>query len=264
MLSVLREALDDRLRSGRDVERKLGLNLLGYTPFARPRDLRDENSEPLRAVTESYAAIASAIEYGLPHDQNVLQFTSSQPSEGKSTSALMIARHMARTGRKVLLVDADLRRPSLHTLLGLSEPETGLTEILNGEAERSDALLPGTIDGLDVIGVSASPTNPAQLLSSPMMADFIAKQRGHFDRIIVDSSPVMGIADAPLIAGHVDATIFVAEAGRINSSQAEAAVSRMRGAGANVVGAVLTKFKAREAGQNYAAPYSHYTYAGQE
>jgi capsular exopolysaccharide synthesis family protein len=264
MLSVLREALDDGLRSASDLERGLGLSLLGQTPFAKPRNLHDESSKQFRAVAEAYATICSSIDYAIPRDQNVLQLTSSKPSEGKSTSALMIAKHLARAGQKILLVDADLRRPSLHTLMRQPEPEIGLLEILNGHADLPDAFLSIAIEGLDVIGVSPTPSNPSELLSSHKMADFITKQRGHYDRIILDSSPVMGIADAPLIAGHVDATIFVAEAGRINSGQAEAAVRRLRGAGANIVGAILTKFRAREAGLNYATPYSHYTYAGQE
>ena len=264
MLSVLREALDDRLRSVNDVERKLGVGLLGHTPFVADSDLADDTSNPFSALTEAYASIRSTIDYVVPRDQKVLQFTSSQASEGKTTSAVMVAQQMARLGHKTLLVDADLRRPSVHALMGLSRPKTGFVEVLTGNAALAEALLPDTPDCLDVIGVSKPPPNPVELLSSQMIADFIAKNRDQYERIIFDTSPVMGIADAPLLSSHVDATIFVAEANRVHGGQAKAAVRRLRGVGANLVGVVLTKFKALEAGQNYGAEYRYYTYSGQD
>lgn len=261
LLAVLRETLDDRLRSLADIERKLGVGLLGHTPYVTENDLTNHSSNPYSALTEAYASIRSTLDYVVPRDHKVLQFTSSQASEGKTTSAIMVAEQMAMLGQKVLLVDGDLRRPSVHSHLGLAKPEKGFVEVLTGNATLEEALLPGTSLDLDVLCISKVPPNPVELLSSSMMTEFLAKHRGEYTRIIFDASPVMGIADAPLLANHVDATIFVAEANRVNGGQAKAAVRRLRGVGANLVGVVLTKFKALEAGEQYGSEYRYYSYS---
>lgn len=264
MLGLLREAMDDRLRALDDVQRKLGLSLIGHTPHVPSGDFGEDTSNPFSALTESYASIRSTIDYIVPRDQQTLQFTSSQASEGKTTSAVMVAEQWAKLGRRTLLVDADLRRPSVHKHWGVHRPEKGFVDVLLGNASLQEALLPGTSENLDVLCISKPPPNPVELLSSAAIAEFIAKYRHEYSRIIFDSSPVMGIADAPLLSNSVNATIFVAEANRVHGGQAKAAVQRLRDVGANTVGVILTKFKALEAGQGYGSEYRYYTYGEQD
>lgn len=259
-LAVVREMLDDRLRSGHDVERKLGLPLLGITPL-----VDDEDPSISKMLVEAYSSIRAAVGFRLPHlEHNVIQLTSSQSGEGKSTTAMAIAREYARLNKKVLLIDADLRRPSIAALFGAARMERGFAEVLAGEIEFADALLDQPLQSLDVLPVGALPANPVEVLSSQQFAGFIAKYRELYDLVIIDSPPVIGLADGPLIAQAVDGTIFVVESNRAHFGQAKASLRRMRDSGANLIGVVLTKFQAREAGQPYDYQYSYYTYGDKQ
>ena len=259
-LAVMRESFDDRLRSLEDVERKLGVPLLGQTPYVSDDAFEEELSNPFSALMESYSSIRTMVDLTIARDHQVLQITSSQASEGKSTTALVLAQKFAELGRKTLLVDADLRRPSVAGLFGLKRPEIGFAEVLLGHTDLKSALLADTGENLDVLPVGAVPPNPVELLSSQKMADFIKHCRGEYAMIFLDTSPVVGIADAPLISHHVDSTIFVVEANRVHFGQAKAALRRLRAVGARVAGAVLTKYRALEAGQTYDYKYDYYSY----
>lgn len=260
-LALLREIFDDRLRTLEEIEDRLGLPLLGHTPYIEEDELELERGNPFSALSEAYASIVSSLDHSLPRDTQVLQFTSSQASEGKSTTAMIVAQQYAALGRKVLLVDGDLRRPHLAKMFGANKPEAGLAEVLLGEAEIGDALLKNTGKNLDVLPSGKSPANPVELMSSSALEALIEEQSENYDKIVIDSSPVMGIADAPLLSRHVDATLFVIEANHIQYAQAKAAIRRLRHVGANIPGVVMTKYKALMAGQYYGYEYRYYTYS---
>ncbi|TNE43180.1 MAG: polysaccharide biosynthesis tyrosine autokinase [Sphingomonadales bacterium] len=261
VLAVLREVLDDRLRTLEDVETKFGVPLIGHTPFIAPQDLDEELGRTNGALIESYASIVSTLDYILPRDGQVLQFTSSQSSEGKTTTVKIIAERYAQLGRKTLLIDADLRRPSIANEYGIDNPENGFAEVVLGHCELHSALLPSASPNLDILPVGKSPPNPVDLLSSEALAEFLAKVRPHYSRIIFDTSPVMGIADAPLLSRHVDGTVFIVEANRVHYGQAKASLRRLRAVGARVCGVVLTKYRALEAGQAAGYEYRYYSYS---
>lgn len=263
VLAVLREVLDDRLRTLEDVEVKLDVPLLGHTPFIAESAMPDEVGKPFGALNEAYSSIVSTLDYMLPRDGQILQLTSSQSSEGKTTTARVIAERYAQLGRKTLLIDADLRRPSLAGQFGYERPENGLVEVVLGHCAFGQALLPGMAKNLDVLPVGKSPPNPVDLLSSEAFRQFIEGLRPHYSRIIIDSSPVMGIADAPLLSRHVDGTIFIVEANRVHFGQAKASLRRLRSVGARVCGVVLTKYRALEAGQSYGYEYRYYSYSAE-
>lgn len=259
-LAILRETFDERLHSLEEIEERLGYPLLGHTPHIPEGEIAEQMGNRFSPLMESYSSILTALDYSLPRDKHVLQFTSSQASEGKTTTAVVLAQSLARLGRKTLLVDADLRKPSVAAQLGQSAPQKGLAEVLLGHSEQKDALLPDTPKNLDVIGVANTPPNPIELLSSDLVEQFIAKNREKYSAIIFDTSPVMGIADAPLLSRHVDATIFIVEANRVQFGQARAALKRLKSVGANVTGVVLTKYRALQAGQSYDYQYRYYHY----
>jgi succinoglycan biosynthesis transport protein ExoP len=259
-LAVLRDVLDDRLRSLEDVERKLDLHPLGATPLVQDGEV-GELSLPL---AEAYSSIRTSIDFVLPErDHNVLMLTSSQASEGKSTTSVAIARRFAQLGRKVLLVEADLRKPSLNLQFGLPRAKKGFVEVLLGECKLEDALLEQLTPNLDVLPVGAIPSNPTDVLSSAPIEDFIARYRQEYSMIIFDAPPVMGLADAPLLSRQTDGVIFIIEANRAHFGQAKAAVRRLRAANANFLGVVMTKFRALEAGEAYDYHYSYYTYGNE-
>ena len=258
-LAVLREAFDDKLRSLDEVEDRIGLTLLGHTPYVEERDLTEEGDR-YSQLMESYASIRSAIDFTLPRDQNVIQLTSSQASEGKSTTAVILAELFANLGRKTLLVDADLRRPSIAQLVNIEEPKAGLIEVVLGHTDLKSAIVKGMHDNLEILPIASITPNPTEVLASPQMRDFIARVRQEYSLVIFDSCPVIGIADAPILASLVDGTVFVLEANKIPFAQARAAVRRVQMGNANVIGAILTKYRALEAGQSYDYQYGYYKY----
>jgi len=259
-LAILRETFDERLHSLEEIEDRLGFPLLGHTPFVPVNEVEAQVENSFSPLMESYSSILTSLDYSLPRDKNVLQFTSSQASEGKTTTAIVLAKALAGLGRKTLLVDADLRKPAVAAYFGQPQPENGLAEVLLGHVDQAQALLAGTPENLDVIGVAQTPPNPFELLSSDRIAQFIERNRANYSAIVFDTSPVMGIADAPLLSRHVDTTIFIIEANRVQFGQARAAIKRLRGVGANIGGIILTKYRALQAGQSYDYQYRYYHY----
>ncbi len=259
-LAVLRETFDDRIRSLEDVEDKLGLPFLGYTPYVADRDISLEGSNRFSALMEAYSSIRAGIDFTLPRSSNVIQMTSSQAGEGKSTTAVVLAEMFASFGRKTLLIDADLRRPSVATLLDIERPKVGLVEVVLGHVALEDAVIKGVHDNLEILPVGEIPPSPTEILASQEFEDFIQQLRGKYSLVIFDSCPVMGLADAPILSRLVDATVFVLEANTMPFSRARTAIRRLTAAGGKTIGAVLTKYRALEAGQSYDYQYSYYQY----
>lgn len=262
-LAVLRETFDDRLRSADDVERKLGVPLLGHTPMVAEGELSEQFLDPFSPLMEAYSSVRTAVDFAYPGSNRVFLVTSSEPSEGKSLTAAILGRNYARLGRKTLLVEADLRKPSLSHLFADKRPATGIVEVLLGDIELQSALLPNVTDNLDVLPVGKTPINPVELLSSPVMVEFIERVRKEYALVIFDTAPVMGLADAPILSRLVDGTIFIVEANRAHFGAAKTALRRLRTAGTNVLGVVLTKYRAADAGQDYNYHYRYYTYGNE-
>lgn len=259
-LAVLREAFDDRLRSSDDVERKLGTQLLGFTPHLPDEEIAVQTRDPFSALMEAYSSLRTSIDFAVPNNHRVLQITSSQPSEGKSLTSMVLARKYAQLGRHTLLIDADLRKPTINYLFDTKRSSIGFAEVLLGDVEIGNALIQDTPENLDVLPVGSIPLSPVELLSSTRFTDFLARCRETYDLVIIDSSPVMGLADAPLISQHVDGVVFIVEANRSHYGQAKAALRRLRTAGATIAGAVLTKYRSAEAGLAYDYVYNYYSY----
>lgn len=255
--AILREIFDDRLRTVADVERKLGLATLGVTPKLTSEELKADSL----VLREAYASISTSIEFAMPNvGSNLLAVTSSQSSEGKSTTSLYTAKTLASHGRKVLLIDGDLRKPAIATRAGFARPEVGLTEVLLDKVSLADALLPNIQENLDILPTGSIPAQPVEILSSSRFREFLARCRSTYSVVIIDAPPVVGIADAPIIANLVDGTIFVIEANSIDAGKAKAALRRLRGGDAHMLGSILAKFDSLTAGQSYAYNYMYYQY----
>jgi polysaccharide biosynthesis transport protein len=259
-LAVLRETLDDRIRSLDEVENKLGLSLLGHTPYVEDRGMALPGTDRFSALMEAYSSIRAAIDFTMPRQRNVIQLTSSRAGEGKSTTAVILAELFASLGRRTLLIDADLRRPSVAALLDIERPKVGVVEVLLGHVELEAAVVKGVHENLDILPVGEIPRNPTEILASREMREFIERVRSEYSLVIFDSCPVMGLADAPTLAHLVDGTVFVLEANKLPFGQARAAVRRLTVAGGQVIGVVLTKYRALQAGQSYNYQYGYYEY----
>jgi capsular exopolysaccharide synthesis family protein len=260
---IIRELLDDAVRVPEEVETKLGLPLLGVIPLAQAVDAQME--QPRSPMNEAYGALRSAIFDAGPHGlPRTLLVTSTQAGEGKSTSSLAIAAGLARLGKRVVLVDVDLRRPSLHRMLGLSNA-CGLSELLTGAVSLEKAIHRPEELGFAVLPSGPVPPSPPELLGSARMADTMAALVAKFDVVVLDAPPILGLADAPMLAARAEATLLVVEADRRSRGATKAALRRLKTARAAVLGAVLTKFDARKAGPGhryYEGDY--YAYAAAE
>lgn len=259
-LALVREIFVDQFRRAEDIEDRLGLTFLGLTPHVKTEDLENEEGNQFSTLMEAYASIRSTIDYGIPRHGAVIQFTSSQASEGKSTTSLILAQLFARLGRKTLLIDGDLRKPSVHALLDIERPPAGLAEVLLGHVTFDQAKIETIRENLTILAVAGIPPDPVELVSSAAFREFIEERRKEYSLIIIDSSPLLGLADAAEVAKVVDASIFVIEANRTSLAQARTSINRLRAVGTNIMGAVLTKYRALEAGSDYSYQYHYYSY----
>jgi polysaccharide biosynthesis transport protein len=257
-LALLLEHLDDTVRSPEDAERISGLVTLGIIPKVAAGSTDTELANPRSHTSEAYRSLCTALqlatESGLP---KTLLVSSAGPGEGKSTTALTIARHFANVGLKVLLVDADMRKPTLHLRLGL-ENSSGLSNYLTGACEPPDVLQQTDTPNLAFMASGPIPPNAADLLGTSRLLSLLSVGLEVFDLIVVDSPPVMGLADAPLLASSVAATIFIVGAGQVRTKLIRAAVRRLQVSRATLIGTVITRFDMRHSyGYDYGYGYGY-------
>ena len=257
--TFLRSQFDDIVRIPEDIESKLDLPLLGVVPRARDAAIGEELADPKSAASESYNSLRSALLYstsqGLPRS---LLVSSSQPSEGKTTTSCELARGFARMGRRVLLVDVDLRRPTLHRQFEL-ENGTGLSSLLTQQVKLDQVIRNAGQENLDVVTSGPVPPSPTELIASEQMAELVDAMTTRYDVVIFDSPPILGLADAPLMSALVDGVVFIVESGRGRHGSLKASLRRLRTMGPLMLGAVLTMFDAAKAGHRY-SEYSGYDY----
>lgn len=261
----LRDQLDDVIHTPEDVEAKLGLSLLGVVPRSELASPLAELAEPKSAIAEAYNSMRGALLYSTPKGlPKVIVVTSAQAAEGKSTTSYAMAAGFARIGIAPLLIDADLRRPALHRLAGVN-PEKGLTDLLISQGEPADVTIEMQAGDapFDLLPAGPLPPSPSELLSSPRMAQLLEIFANRYGVVIVDSPPVLGLADAPMLAAIADGTVFVVEAERGRSGSLKAALRRLRSLEPTILGAVLAKFDPARSGNRYSAyyGYDYYSYA---
>lgn len=255
------EFIDDTIKNPDDVRNRLNLTLLGVVPsVAKGMTMLDALDDPSSAQSEAYLSTRTAIKFttagGAPKS---LVVTSSQAAEGKSSSCFAIARGFARLGESVLLIDADMRKPSFSVPAG--SEGAGLSSLLASTDDLRNHITQTSIPNLFLVPSGPIPPNPVELLGGMRLREVLAEAEGMFDIVIFDSPPVMGLADAPILSSVVDATIFIVQAGRIRRPAALRALSRLEQAGARIVGGVITKFDLKGASYGYGYGYGYgYSY----
>jgi succinoglycan biosynthesis transport protein ExoP len=254
--------LDDSIKSQEDVESYLKLPFLGYIPNIKTtsvieRDLQ-AHLHPQSNSAESFRTIRAAISLSQrAGDLQLMAVTSTIPSEGKSLVASNHAIVMAQTGTKTLLVDFDLRRPSVHKAFQLQSPR-GLSSYLLGKVDTIDEIVHhADVPNLDVICCGAVPNNPSELSGSQRMKDFIEEVRGKYDKIVFDCPPVSAVSDPLMIAAATDGIIFVNKFNKIRREHARKTVQRIQDAGINIVGVCINDLDFEGKNSYY---YSSYYY----
>jgi non-specific protein-tyrosine kinase len=209
-------------------------------------------SEPRSPISEAYRTLRTNLDFAsLDQALKTLVVTSAGVGEGKSTTLANLGVVSAQTGRKVVLVDADLRRPSLHKVFGLGN-ETGLTTAMMDESSLASPPLQETgIEGLLVLTSGPLPPNPADLVGSRRMEEVIGALASEADQVFFDAPPVVAVTDAAVLATKVDGVLLVISAGKTRRQQAHAAVQRLEQINARLVGTVLTNMQMGAGTQGY-------------
>lgn len=263
-LALMLDHLDDTIKSPEEMEKLLGLPVLGIIPNTKIVDNIElgltQHLDPRSAFSEAHRSLVTSLQFstavGMP---KILLVTSTSLAEGKSTTAQGLAIHIAQTGKNVLLIDGDLRKASLHKKLGVPN-DIGLTNYLTGNAKPIDIAVACDLPHLFLIPSGPLPPNPAELLGSSKMVALLNLAAEKFDQVIIDGPPVLGLADAPLLGSLSDATIIVAEYGAISRHHALGAVKRLKSTRTHLVGGVLTKVSANSKSYGYHGYYYYYQY----
>lgn len=233
------EFISDTIKTREDVRKKLGIPCLGAVPKTVARDAFVEDlKNPSSAVSEAYSAIVAALRFsteaGMP---KVLLVTSTNSSEGKSSSALALAQNFARREKSVLLIDADLRKPAFKA----GTDKVGLSKLLTTDDPLRGHVLETQHANLSLLPSGPVPPNPADLLSTGRIRKIVAEAEELFDLVLIDGPPTLGLADAPLLASAAGNVLFVVESGSTRTRAGIEALNRLEATGAHVLGAALTK-----------------------
>jgi tyrosine-protein kinase Etk/Wzc len=275
------EFLDDTIKTGEDLER-LSLTVLGTIPVVHTdqiiRRLKKEGRSftdadlhrvesklitrfsPKSPVSEAYRSLRTNIQFAdIDKPKRVLLVTSSASKEGKSTTAVNLAITLAQMGSKVLLVDSDLRRPSVHNFFGF-EKTYGLTNLLIGSLSFDDVIKHTEVEHLDVITAGDIPPNPSELVSSEAMRKFLGEARARYDHVILDSPPVIAVTDAAVLATRVDGAILVVSSGYVSKKEVMRAVSLLKNVRASILGVVLNALDIKKMFGSYYYYFHYYQY----
>lgn len=250
------EQIDEGIKDPADITGLLGVPLLGSVPAVEGQ-LDDQLDDQKSSVFEAYLSIETNLAFSTSHGvPKSLMVTSTRAAEGKSTSSIALARILGRIGRKVALIDSDMRSPSLHARLKVPN-DNGLSNFLAGEDNLHELLVSTPYQGVTLLTAGPQPPNAAELLSGARMVALIDQLLEEYDHVIVDSPPVLGLADAPLLSSIVEATVYVIEANGVRARGIKAAIERLKSANGRVSGAILTKLDERNAFHGYGYGYGY-------
>ncbi|MCE9649108.1 MAG: polysaccharide biosynthesis tyrosine autokinase [Parvibaculum sp.] len=249
-VALLLERLDNALKTRPEIEEALGMACLGSIPET-PNELDKDGKrieppnyvllKPLSAFAESLRSLRSALSLSnVDNPPKIILFTSALPDEGKTTTAVSFARAAAHAGISTLLIDCDLRHPSVHKTLGVKAPKEGIVELLASRADMEQAIQRDEPSGLAWLAVAAGAANPPDVLGSAQMKHLLADAREKYDLVILDTAPVLPVADSRVLSKLVDKVVFVTRWSQTPRDAAQSAVKELRNFHADIAGAVLT------------------------
>lgn len=257
--AVLRELLDNTVKDRQTLEEITGAGLVGTIPLDKER--RKEAAISFEAdnspTAEAFRKIRTNLQFlSVDNPPRIIVVTSSTPSEGKSVTSINIALALAEAEHNVVLVDGDMRRPTMHKYLKLVGP-VGFSTVLSGQASLDEALQKTRFTGLTVLTAGAIPPNPSELLGSQTAKKLLGELAARFDYVIVDSTPLLAVTDAAILAAEADGVLVMTRYGQTKRDQLTHAVGNLRDVGASVLGAVFTMTPSR-GGSSYSYSYSYY------
>lgn len=251
------EKIDSSVRDPQEVVSRFGLPLLGAIPELLDQPIAEAVTDKKSMIYEAYFSLMTNLSFLTTHGApRSIMLTSSRPKEGKSNSSLCLATVLAATGKSVILVDADIRNPSLNRYLSIPN-DAGLSHYLSGDDNLDDMISELPQFGFSIITAGKMPPNAAELLGSDRMAMLIETLLTRFDHVLIDSPPLLGLADAPLIARRVEGVLFTIEANSTKTRIIGNALDRLRMSGAKLFGAVVTKVGLKNQVYGYGYGYGY-------
>lgn len=258
-LALIRDMLDNTVKSREQLEEITKTGLVGSIPLDKDRRKRASISfdRETTGIAEAFRKLRTNLQFlAVDSPPRVILITSSMPSEGKSTTAINIALALAETEKSVVLVDGDLRRPTLHKYLDLVGT-VGFSTVLSGAVNIDEALQPTRFAGLTVLTSGTIPPNPSELLGSQSARKLLSELRAKFDYVIVDGTPLLAITDAAILAAGADGVLIMARYGQTKREHLTHAVGSLESVGAPLLGAVFTMTPTRGGG-SYSYSYGYY------
>ncbi len=271
MVAFFFEYMDSTVKDSDDIEKYFQLNSLGIIPSLESVTNRKKETnispelvsflDSKSSLSEAFRTLRTSIFFSSPgHPPKTILITSTLPSEGKTTVSLNLGIVLAQAGKKVLIIDGDLRKPSCHKVFSMpSYP--GLTSCLTGNSDIKSIVKPTKVPHLYLVPAGPTPPNPTELLGSTQFSKLIKLFKEHFDFIIIDSPPVLGFADTPTLTTLVDGVIPVIFCGKTQKDDVKRTLAYLRGVNAQVLGVVLNKFDVKKHSNHY---YSSYYYYGKK
>jgi capsular exopolysaccharide synthesis family protein len=272
-LAFFLEYMDNTIKTDKEVEEILGLAFLGAIPRirVRSRDRAEQDKKntfvltmPKSPASEALKIIRSNVILSAPKENlRIIMLASSSPGEGKSFSSVNLALAFAQAGQETLLVDCDLRRSNVHKLLDIPNIE-GMSNYLIGERQLDQIVRKPGIDHFNVITAGPHPPNPAELFSFGKIREFAELVRGRYDRVIIDTAPIMTVSDTINLAGIADGVIFVISAGKNNRQVVIRGRQMLKDAGARIIGGILNNIEYQRHGYYYYYYNRYYSYYGDD
>jgi len=260
----VQEQVDQSLRNPASVKDILGLTPLGAVPDIESDDIFEALEDTKSPISEAYFSIGTSLSFLTDHGApRSMLFTSTRPNEGKTTSAYALAEMLSRTGRNTLLIDGDMRNPSVHHIVE-TENSRGLSNLLSGDDELQGVIHATSRKNFSVMAAGPIPPNPAELLSGNRFKKIIEKLNETYDHVIVDAPPVLGLADVPLLAKSVEGIICVILANGAKLRAIRSGIQRIRAANTPIFGAIVTRIDNRNSSYGYGYGYGYgYEYSGE-
>jgi succinoglycan biosynthesis transport protein ExoP len=258
-LASLFEQVDNTMKTPEDIKRHLGMPFLGMVPDVTTRGSRMMRPSSIGAsAAEAYRVLRTNLIFSSAATKGrVLLVTSTNPGEGKTTTITNLAAALAQNGARVLAIDADLRRPTVHQHFGLAKTP-GLSDLIVGKCKPSEAVQTTQYKGLHVLPCGYIPPNPAELLGSAAMKDILVALREHYEWVLIDTPPVLAMADTPVLCPLVDGVILVIAAEVSSRPSINRAIDQVTGVGGKVTGIVLNKVNLERNAYYYGQYYGEY------
>jgi len=260
-LAFVVEYMDDSIKFPDEVERFTGLPLIGVIPRVNTTKGTPEDQatrDPRSALAEAYRSVRTALQFSTSRGApRTIVVTSCTKNEGKTTTAMSLAVALSQMGRRVLLIDGDMRNPTLHRMFK-TDHSVGLSNILSSDVDPITVTRKTDFPNLYLITGGPLPPNPAELLSGPGLQKLLSPNASLFDHIVIDAPPILGIADSIILCNQVDATLFVVESAKTRKAAIRNAIRRLRQAGTSPLGAILTKLGSEMTMYGYESDFYYY------